>query len=102
GILGNQYMPYYHGAILELLVKAGYGDDTRLVRGLDWLLTVRQEDGGWVVPAQLVPAREKTSQLWLGPALPPDRSKPSSHLATGMTLRAFVAHPAYRGRSDVL
>jgi hypothetical protein len=21
GILGNQYMPYYHGAILELLIK---------------------------------------------------------------------------------
>ena len=24
GILGNQTMPYYHGALLELLIKAGY------------------------------------------------------------------------------
>jgi len=34
GILGNQYMPYYHGAILELLVKPGYAIDKRLERGL--------------------------------------------------------------------
>ena len=45
GILGNQYMPYYHGAILELLIKAGYHDDARVVAGLDWLLGMRQEDG---------------------------------------------------------
>ena len=50
GILGNQYMPYYHGAILELLVKAGFGDDPRLIFGLDWLLSMRQDDGGWIVP----------------------------------------------------
>lgn len=37
GIIGNQYMPYYHGAILELLIKAGYADDPRVERGLAWL-----------------------------------------------------------------
>jgi hypothetical protein len=30
GIIGSQYMPYYHGAILELLIKAGYADDPRI------------------------------------------------------------------------
>ncbi len=101
GIIGNQYMPYYHGAILELLVKAGYADDPRVVRGLGWLLSMRQADGGWLVPAQVVPAQEKTSQFWLGAPLPPDSTKPSSHLATGMVLRAFAAHTAYRQDQDV-
>jgi hypothetical protein len=96
GILGTQTMPYYHGAILELLIKAGYQDDPRTVKGLNWLLAVRQEDGGWVVPAQTVPAKEKTEALWTGEPVPLDRSRPSSHLATGMALRAFAAHPTYR------
>lgn len=52
GILGNQYMPYYHGAMLELLVKADICDDPRLELGLEWLLDMRQADGGWIVPAQ--------------------------------------------------
>ena len=101
GIIGNQYMPYYHGAILELLVKAGYGADPRVERGLKWLLSMRQADGGWLVPAQVVPTKEKTSQFWLGTSLPPDSTKPSSHLATGMVLRAFAAHTAYRRDQDV-
>jgi hypothetical protein len=96
GILGNQTMPYYHGTILELLIKAGYADDPRIEKGLVWLLSARQDDGGWIVPTQLVPAKQKTPEFWLGPALPADRSKPHAHLATGMALRALAAHPAYR------
>ena len=34
--------------------------------------------------------------MWRGAPVPPDRSKPFSHLATGMVLRAFAAHPQYR------
>lgn len=102
GILGNQTMPYYHGAFLELLIKAGYADDRRVERGLAWLLSVRQDDGGWVVPAQLEAARQKTPEFWQGPTRLPDRSRPHAHLATGMALRAFAAHPAYRQRTDVL
>jgi hypothetical protein len=102
GILGNQYMPYYHGAILELLIKAGYAQDSRTIQGLEWLLAMRQQDSGWVIPAQCVPASLKTSQLWQGPAVPPDRSRPHSHLATGMVLRAFAAHPDYRRRPEVI
>jgi len=95
GILGTQYMPYYHGAILELLVKAGFSDDGRLERGLRWLLSMRQDDGGWIVPMQAVPAREKTREIWSAPPIPPDRSRPFSHLATGMALRPFAVHPRY-------
>jgi hypothetical protein len=102
GILGNQYMPYYHGAILTPLIKAGYAGDKRIIKGLAWLLAMRQEDGGWIVPAQTVPAKQKTPQFWRGPALPPDRGRPSSHLATDMALRPFAAHPSYRSRPEVL
>lgn len=101
GIIGNQWMPYYHGVLLELLVKAGLGEDGRVLRGLDWLLAVRQDDGGWMVPAQGVPAAAKTAEMWTGPPLPHDRSLPSSHLATGMALRGLAAHPRYRDRPEV-
>jgi hypothetical protein len=101
GILGNQYMPYYHSAIMEILVKAGFADDRRVRRGLDWLLTMRQDDGGWIIPAQALPASKKTHRFWRGAPLPPDRALPFSHLATGMGLRGLVAHPAYRARPEV-
>ena len=102
GILGNQYMPYYHGAILELLIKAGYDQNAHVMKGLEWLLSMQQVDGGWIVPAQVIPANEKTSQFWLGDPLPPERSRPASHLATGMVLRAFAAHQDYRQHAQVI
>ncbi|MGD2146793.1 MAG: prenyltransferase/squalene oxidase repeat-containing protein [Anaerolineae bacterium] len=102
GIIGNQTMPYYHGAILELLIKAGYADDPRVDAGLTWLLTVRQDDGGWLIPAQTVPPKEKTKAFWLGPPVVADPSRPHAHLATGMALRALAAHPAYRRRPEAI
>ena len=97
GILGNQYMPYYHGAILELLIKAGYAGDRRLKKGMDSLLTMRQDDGGWIIPVQAIPPakRKPWGSFWPGPTVQPDRAKPHAHLATGMVLRAFAAHPTY-------
>ena len=50
GIYGNQYATTYVGAITELLVKAGYGDDPRIATTFDWLLEMRQSDGGWAIP----------------------------------------------------
>lgn len=101
GILGTQYMPYYHAAISELLIKAGYAGDPRLEKGMAWLLSMRQEDGGWIVPLQAVPARQKTRALWSAPPIAPDRSRPHAHMATGMVLRAFAAHPHYRRAEEV-
>jgi hypothetical protein len=57
---------------------------------------MRQDDGGWIVPMQAVPTAERTDKVWRGAPIPPDRSKPFSHLATGMVLRAFATHPRYR------
>ena len=54
GILGNQHMPYYSGVIMELLIKAGYGDNPSIDRGFKWLLSVRQNDDGWNIPMRTV------------------------------------------------
>lgn len=96
GILGAQYMPYYHALISELLITMGYADDPRLEKGLEWLLSMRQDDGGWIVPVQAVPAKQKVRALWSAAPVPPHRALPHAHLATGMVLRAFAVHPRYR------
>jgi len=99
GILANQYITYYHGAILSLLVQAGYADDPRVERAFGWLLAMRQDDGGWSVPMVTYKLDRETqyrlSSEYAEP-LEPDRSKPFSHMCTGMVLRAFAMHPVYR------
>jgi len=95
GIISNQYMPYYMGAILELLIKAGYQQDALVEKGMNWLLSMRQEDGGWIIPLQMFKITY-LYQVAKDPPIPPDRGKPSAHLATGMVLRAFAAHTDYR------
>lgn len=99
GMIGNQYATYYSGAIMGLLIDAGYKDDPRIARGFDWLLSMRQDDGGWTVP--LIThrlTRDEKARLFDAGAEPlePDRSKPFSHNWTGMVLRAFAAHPRHR------
>jgi Squalene-hopene cyclase C-terminal domain len=95
GILGTQYSPYYTAAILELLCKAGYENDARLDRGIRWLLAMRQADGGWALPLRTVGGKYDRETL-AGPLLQPDRRRPSSHLVTGMVLRAVAVHSHYR------
>ncbi|MCL4246931.1 MAG: hypothetical protein KJ065_02140 [Anaerolineae bacterium] len=95
GIYGQQYSPNYSAAIMELLIKAGCGDDPRIEHGFRWLLCMRQRDGGW---ASAIRTRgvKIDSDVMLGPTLTPDVDKPFSHLFTGVVLRAFAAHPGYR------
>jgi len=101
GIYGNQYATTYVGAITELLVKAGYTRDPRITRAFRWFRSVRQNDGGWAIPVRTVgiPFPEFVDVKRHPHAIRPDPSKPSSHLVTGMVLRAFAADPR-RGRSS--
>jgi len=97
--LANQYATYYTGAIMSLLIKAGYEDDPRIEKGFQWLLSMRQDDMGWSVPL-ITHAFDRETKYKLvsqyAEPVEPDRSKPFSHNWTGMVLRAFAAHSKYR------
>ncbi|MBE0409305.1 MAG: hypothetical protein IBX69_06190, partial [Anaerolineales bacterium] len=99
GFLANQYATYYTGAIMGLIIKAGYEDDPRIEKGFEWLLSMRQDDMGWSIPIITHKFnRETMFRLTSQYAEPiePDRTKPFSHNWTGMVLRAFAAHSNYR------
>jgi hypothetical protein len=97
GIYGTQYSPNYSAGIMELLIKAGYARDERIAQGFEWLLDIRQRDGGWAIPLRTVGA--KLNSFTKGATVQPDRSKPFSHLVTGVVLRAFAAHEQHRASS---
>jgi hypothetical protein len=68
---------HFHGWALASLCRAGYDTDPRVDRGFRYLLANRQADGGWA---------------WRG-VRTDSAARPSSHLVTGMALRAFAASP---------
>jgi len=90
---GNQYSPNYSASIAEFLIKAGYWD-IRIEKSLNWLLQMRQDDGGWAIPLRtrnraLEALNEKdTIEL--------DKTKPFSHSITGIVLRPFSLVTAFR------
>jgi hypothetical protein len=103
GIYGNQYATTYVGAITELLIKAGYAGDPRIATTFSWLLATRQSDGGWAIPMRTLGHRYQDfldTERYPEP-LPPDRTKPFSHLVTGMVLRAFAADPRWHDSPEV-
>jgi hypothetical protein len=71
---------HFEGWALAALCRAGFDADERVVRGFRFLLTSRQADGGWA---------------WRG-VRTDSAARPSSHLVTGMVLRAFAASPSQR------
>ncbi len=101
GIYGNQYSPNYTAAILELLIKTGYQEDHHIENGLQWLLSMRQNDGGWAVPIRTNNAKYK-DVVNSKKVLQPNRTKPFSYMITGVVLRAFAAHSKYQNKSSVI
>jgi hypothetical protein len=106
GILGNQYASYYTGLIMSLLIRAGYSNDPRIEKGFEWLLSMRQYDGGWVIGSpggfgkyskeehgKLTTHNVETKKDF-------DKTKPFNHSGTGMVIRAFAVHPRYRKRKE--
>ncbi len=93
GMYGNQYSPNYSASITEFLIKAGYGG-IRIEKSLYWLLKMRQDDGGWAIPLR---TRNKGLEaLNEKKTIEPDKTKPFSHLITGIVLRPFSLMTAYR------
>lgn len=95
GIYGTQYAPNYSAAIMELLIKAGYNEDPHIEKGFHWLLSLRQQDGGWAIPLRTMGKKFDDQTLHAEP-ISPNITKPFSHLVTGIVLRTFAAHPHYR------
>ncbi len=79
----------------QLLIKAGYENEAQIEAGFHWLLSVRQNDGGWAIALRTVGKHFDEKMMQDEPVMPV-RTKPSSHLITGIVLRAFAAHPVYR------
>lgn len=105
GMIANQYATYYTGAIMSLLIKAGYAEDPRIEKGVQWLLSMRQHDKGWTIPllTRDIPWKDqiRLTSHYAEP-VEPDRSKPFSHSWTGMVLRAFASHPRYRHSEEAV
>jgi hypothetical protein len=93
GMYGNQYSPNYSASITEFLIKAGH-NDIRIKKSLNWLLKMRQDDGGWAIPLRT--RNEKLDALNKKKTIEPDKTKPFSHLITGIVLRAFASMTVYR------
>lgn len=98
GIIGEQYAPYYNGIIVSNLNRAGYADSPRVERIIQWLLTMRQSDGGWVIGSPgcmgtySVEERNALTTQFVGTRQDFDREQPSGHAGTGMVIRAFATH----------
>ena len=99
GIYGRQYTPNYSAAITELLLRAGYEGSAQVENTMRWLLAMRQNDGGWAIPTRTLGLNLK-AMLSSREALEPDCSCPSSHLVTGIVVRALAAHRRYRRSPD--
>lgn len=67
----------------------------------------RQNDGGWAIPYRTV-GKEELKNRYSNPhsknlpPLSPDKTKPSSHLVTGMALRALSISPTWKSKSETL
>jgi hypothetical protein len=77
---GKLVAVHFQGWALAALCRVGLDSDARVARGFDFLLQWRQADGGWA---------------WRG-VRSDSSARPSSHLITGMALRAFAASPSRR------
>lgn len=101
GIYDKQYTPNYTAGITELLIKAGYPDDKRILAALDWLINNRQNDGGWALAF-----RTKNYNIDVTydyhKTIEPDFTQPSSYMITAVVLRAFCIHPHYKKRQEII
>jgi len=101
GILGEQYAPYYNGIIVSNLNRAGYADTPQVERIIQWLLKMRQYDGGWVIGSPgcmgtySKEERYALTSQFVGTRQDFDREQPSGYAGTGMVIRAFATHPVH-------
>ena len=95
GIFGSQYAPHYTAGILELLIKVGYDQDSRIKRCFNWYEETRQEDGGWAWPLRTSKVNYQDA-IEMSTPVKTDSTQPFSHALTGFVIRAFAAHQEFR------
>jgi len=101
----NEYAPTYHALTLHVLCLFGQDEDPRTQKGFRWIMRQRQNDGGWVIPYRTIDKKELRNrynfeaQTRLNP-VKPDKTQASSHLVTGMVLRALSESPTWRNRKE--
>lgn len=49
------------GNVVSALLRLGYGDDLRVWRAVDWLVSIQFQDGGWLCPYGKAHVRDKHS-----------------------------------------
>ena len=81
---GKTVALHFQGWALSALCRAGFENDERVEKGTRFLLSLRQDDGGWA---------------WRG-VRTESAARPSSHLVTGMVLRAFASSKDRRGSRE--
>jgi hypothetical protein len=75
---------HFHGWAMSALARVGLEGEPRVEKGFQYLLERRQDDGGWA---------------WRG-VRTDSAARPSSHLITGMVLRAFASSVARRASRE--
>jgi hypothetical protein len=75
---------HFQGWAVSALCRTGFEGDPRVEKGFQYLLERRQDDGGWA---------------WRG-VRTESAARPSSHLVTGMVLRAFASSAQRRGSRE--
>ncbi len=107
--------PHYCASALRNLFIYGLGDDPRVKRLADWLLSIQRHDGGWVIPYQqdvryLPEYRDMMITDFFGVVrkgeAPPSDPKgfkeiPSCIWTTMMVIRGLVRGKGYRHRREV-
>src|SRR5881394_2990748 len=81
---GKTVALHFQGWAVSALCRAGFEGDPRVEKAFQYLLERRQDDGGWA---------------WRG-VRTDSAARPSSHLVTGMVLRAFASAAARRASRE--
>ena len=108
-------LPHYNGYAVRNLFIYGLGDDPRVKKLADWLLSMQRHDGGWVIPYQedvkyLPEYRNMKAHDFMGlvrrgetPRSDPKgyRDTPSCTWTTMMVVRGLARNEKYRRRKEL-
>ena len=91
------------GNVVAALLRLGYGDDSRLWRAVDWLVSIQNADGGWLCPYWKAHIRDTHScfygticPLEAFAEIPEDKRPPAVQEAAARGAEFLLMHRLYR------